>query len=111
MVHVVTNDGVDFELDSEISSKFKIICDITDGSIPLPNVNSAVFKKILRFARDGVIACPDPWLLKDDDYKNLYDIAWAADFLWYPECMDYVCELIAKSLQGKTREEIDRILI
>lgn len=107
---LITNDGVNFQIDLEIASKFKILEGFPDEPIPIPNVNGATMTRILKFARDGVIECPDPWLIKDPDYVILFEIARAADFLDYQGCLDNVCQIIATSLQGKSPQEVGRIL-
>jgi hypothetical protein len=110
-MNIVTNDGGNFQIDLEIAQKFKVISDMHDvGPIPIPNVNSWTFKRLLKFAREGVVDCPDPWLIKDPDYATLFEVARAADYLNYQECLDHVSQIIATSLQGKSPQEIRRIL-
>jgi len=110
MTTLVTNDGVNFQIDLETAQNFKILEGVPNGPIPIPNVNAPTMTRLLKFACDGVIACPDPWLIKDPDYEILFEIARAADFLDYQECLDHVCQIIATSFQGKSQQEIKRIL-
>jgi hypothetical protein len=110
-MNLVTNDGGNFQIDLEISQKFKVISEMSDGDIiPIPNVNSGTFKRLLKFAREGIVECPDPWLIKDPDYAILFEVARAADYLDYQECLDRVSQIIATSLQGKSPQEVRRIL-
>lgn len=110
-MNLVTNDGAKFQIDLEIAQKFKVISEMSATDIiPIPNVNSWTLKRLLKFAREGIVECPDPWLIKDTDYTILFEIVRAADYLDYQECLDHVCQIIATSLQGKSPQEIRRIL-
>jgi hypothetical protein len=110
-MNLVASDGVNFQIELENAQKFKVIYDMPDNEpIPIPNVNSETLGRLLKFAREGVVDCPDPWLIKDPDYAILFELARAADFLNYQECLDHVCQIIATSLQGKPPHEIRRIL-
>ena len=114
-MNLIANDGVNFQIELENAHKFKVISDLMDdvsamGPIPISNVNSEILGRLLKFAREGVVDCPDPWLIKDPDYAILFEMARAADFLNYQECLDHVCQIIATSLQGKPPHEIRRIL-
>ena len=65
---------------------------------------------ILKFANFGTFECPDPWLIKDPDYKILFENSLAAHYLNYPEFIDHCCRIIAESFKGKGPSEIRRIL-
>jgi len=110
-MNLITNDGVNFRIDLKIAQRFKVISEMVDmGIIPIPNVNSETFKRLLKFAREGVIECPDPWLITDPAYETLFEVARAADYLDYQECLDHTCQMIATSLQGRAPQEIRRVL-
>lgn len=115
MVKLVSNDGMTFTVDRDVAEKFLLLGmlleDIeSDGPISLPNVSSKNLSIALKFANDGTFDCPDPWLLKDPDYKNLFEVANVANYLNFPELMDHCCKIIAVSFKGKSPAEIHRIM-
>ena len=105
MPTVVSNDGVKFEINSNLFSKCKILYEDfeIDVAIPLNNVNSKTFMKIIWFSENGT-------LNENENYETLVEIAMAAHFLDYNELLEHCAKLIAESLKGKTPSEVRSIL-
>jgi hypothetical protein len=105
MPTVVTNDGVKFEINSNLFSKCKILCEDfeIDVEIPLNNVNSKIFMKMIWFSENGS-------LKENENYETLVEIATASNFLDYNELLEHCAKLIAESLKGKSPKEVREIL-
>ena len=113
---LILSDG---ELDCplEIFQNFKVMAtiieDIPDTMyFPVSSVSVRTFKKIIEFARTGVItdAPVDLWCITDEQYDEIKELCLAADFIHYTELYDATCKLMAASFRWKPANEIDRIL-
>ena len=101
MAHVLTSDGVIFNLEPKLVRSCKTIRDCTEdcsdgGTLPIPNVNSVVLKKIIHYNTTGEL----------DSMDNLLDLLCACDYLQYDELLDHGAKVVAESLRGKTPDEI-----
>ncbi|CAF3351053.1 unnamed protein product [Rotaria socialis] len=80
--------------------------DEEEGVIPLPNVNSAIFKKIIQWAAHHK---DDPPPIEDNenlDHGKLFDLILAANYLDIKGLLDVTCKTVANMIKGKTPEEI-----
>jgi S-phase kinase-associated protein 1 len=127
-----TNDGKVFRmLESDVikAETIRRMCqDIPasaegDEEIPLHNINSTIFSKVLEWLKHHK---DDPPLPEDDENKEkrtddippwdqeflkvdqgtLYEMIMAANFLDIRGLMDMACKTVANMIKGKTPEEI-----
>ncbi|UJR07686.1 hypothetical protein I4U23_011971 [Adineta vaga] len=132
-IKLQSNDGDTFDVDVEIAKQSATIKTMLedlgmseeDDIIPLPNVNSAILKKVIQWATYHKDDPPPP---EDDENreKNLADISsWDQDFLKVDQgtlfelilaanyldikgLLDVTCKTVANMIKGKTPEEIRR---
>lgn len=74
--------------------------DLGVSRVPLDEPRETIMH-MLCFADDGTLP---------DDMETLKDIACAANFLDYEECLDEACKRIAARLKGLSPREIRRVL-
>ncbi|KFB39175.1 S-phase kinase-associated protein 1-like [Anopheles ziemanni] len=94
-----------------------------DEVVPLPNVNSAILRKVLQWA---TFHKDDPIPVEDDDSKEkrtddisswdadflkvdqgtLFELILAANYLDIKGLLDVTCKTVANMIKGKTPEEI-----
>jgi len=122
-VVVVTADDRKFEIPKRCADTSTLIknmlADLGCGEpIPLPNIQSAVFTKVLEYmswlaknpdksTADGDV--PDGDFEKNlvaCDNENLFDIIMAANYLEIKPLMHLACRSIAQRIRGKSPEQI-----
>lgn len=105
MIRLVFPDG-DINIDQSIASKFKLIRMITDDcsaqEIPITNIDQETTSELVHYAKFGKFRVTDP--------KKLVDMAIAADYYDYEECMDAACKDIATFLNNKNPKFIRQFL-
>ncbi|KAK9736662.1 Skp1 family, dimerization domain [Popillia japonica] len=131
-IKLQSSDGEIFEVDVEIAK-----CSVTiktmledlgmdeeeEDSVPLPNVNSAILKKVIQWATYHKDDPPPP---EDDENKEkrtddisswdadflkvdqgtLFELILAANYLDIKGLLDVTCKTVANMIKGKTPEEI-----
>ncbi|CAF1326011.1 unnamed protein product [Adineta ricciae] len=129
MIKLQSNEGDIFEVDPQVLQQSEVLKNynsgVEDDVIPLPNVNSAILKKILQWLTHHM---DDPPLTEDDENpeKNFSDISsWdqdflrvgpdtlfelilAANYLDIKGLLDVTCKTVANTIKGRTPEEIRR---
>merc|ERR1712121_190071 len=127
-----SSDGEMFEVDVEIAKQSVTIktmledlgMDEEEGeSVPLPNVNAAILKKVIQWC---TYHKDDPPLPDDDDNKEkrtddisswdadflkvdqgtLFELILAANYLDIKGLLDVTCKTVANMIKGKSPEEI-----
>jgi len=122
-------DEAEFKVDIPVASRSILLKNMiedvgeTDQSIPLPNVNEKVLKKVLEWCEHHV---NDPQPANDDDESRrrnteiddwdqkflnveqdmLFEIILAANYLDIKQLLDIGCKTVANMIKGKTPEEI-----
>jgi len=132
MIRLQSSDGEVFDTDEQIakcSGTIKTMledCGMEEGEdavVPLPNVNSAILRKVLQWANYHK---DDPVPLEDDENKEkrtddisswdadflkvdqgtLFELILAANYLDTKGLLDVTCKTVANMIKGKTPEEI-----
>lgn len=132
MIKLQSSDGEVFETDVQIakcSGTIKTMLedcgmdDEEDAVVPLPNVNSAILRKVLQWANYHK---DDPQPTEDDENKEkrtdditswdadflkvdqgtLFELILAANYLDTKGLLDVTCKTVANMIKGKTPEEI-----
>ncbi|CAB4425747.1 unnamed protein product [Rhizophagus irregularis] len=122
-------DDVEFKVEIPVASRSILLKNMiedvgeTDQSIPLPNVNEKVLKKVLEWCQHHV---NDPQPTNDDDDSRrrnteiddwdqrflnveqdmLFEIILAANYLDIKPLLDIGCKTVANMIKGKSPEEI-----
>ncbi|KAK1216370.1 hypothetical protein PQX77_020984 [Marasmius sp. AFHP31] len=137
MVLLVTSDNEQFTADKEVVERSVLIKNMleadvgeSDQPIPLPNVSSAVLKKVLEYCehhRGEPLPAPDADQSQDDtrkrttdisewdqkfitvDQEMLFEIILAANYLDIKSLLDVGCKTVANMIKGKTPEEIRKL--
>ncbi|KAF8995307.1 Skp1 family, dimerization domain-containing protein [Cyathus striatus] len=138
MVIFVSSDNEQFTIDKDAVKNMGLITnmssEIDDQSIPLPNITSAVLKKILEYCehhhndpvyhfdnsydefsaystrrRTSDISEWDYNFFSAIDTNMITEIVIAANYLDFPPLLDAGCKTIANMIKGKTPEEIRKI--
>lgn len=104
MATVITCDNRSFDIHPDLVNRCGTLVgalDATDGActIPLPNVDSDVLKRIIDYHAKG----------KLESREDLTPLLLACDFLAYEELLDHGCKVVADSLRGKSAGEIRSI--
>ncbi|XP_037570030.1 S-phase kinase associated protein 1 SKP1-related A isoform X2 [Amblyomma americanum] len=131
-IKLQSSDGEVFEVDVEIAKASVTIKtmledlgmdDDEDEVVPLPNVNSAILKKVIHWATYHKDDPPPP---EDDENKEkrtddisswdadflkvdqgtLFELILAANYLDIKGLLDVTCKTVANMIKGKTPEEI-----
>ncbi|XP_058458462.1 S-phase kinase-associated protein 1-like [Malaya genurostris] len=131
-IKLQTSDEIEFVLDSQLVRHFGTISTmledagikLTDGEvIPLPNVNSAIFRKLLEWVEHhkhdhcGPSAAEELNQRADDisrwdraflnvDQRTLFQIMLAANYLDMKALVAVTCKTVANMIEGKTVEQI-----
>ncbi|CAF1170533.1 unnamed protein product [Rotaria sp. Silwood1] len=132
-IKLQSNDGDIFDVELEIANQAitikTMLEDLGMGEegevIPLPNVSSAILKKVIQWATHHK---GDPPLPEDDengekntndislwdqeflkvDQGTLFELILAANYLDIKGLLDVTCKSVANMIKGKTPEEIRR---
>ncbi|XP_033644487.1 S-phase kinase-associated protein 1-like [Asterias rubens] len=131
-IKLSSSDGEIFELDVEIAKQSVTIKTMLedlgvdeddDEPIPLPNVNSAILRKVIKWCTYHKDDPPPP---EDDenrekrtddlcgydldflkvDQGTLFELILAANYLDIKGLLDATCKTVANMIKGKTPEEI-----
>ncbi|CAG8502646.1 4368_t:CDS:2 [Paraglomus occultum] len=122
-------DDVEFKVDIRVASRSILLKNMiedvgeTDQSIPLPNVNERVLKKVLEWCEHHKDD-PQP-AMEDSDTRRrnteidewnkkfleveqdmLFEIILAANYLDIKQLLDIGCKTVANMIKGKTPEQI-----
>ncbi len=127
-----SSDGETFTLDVEIAKQSQTIKNMLEDlgvddeeeeTVPLPNVNAAILKKIITWCTYHKDDPPPP---EDDENKEkrtddisswdadflkvdqgtLFELILAANYLDIKGLLDVTCKTVANMIKGKTPEEI-----
>ncbi|KAF8643864.1 hypothetical protein AX16_008880 [Volvariella volvacea WC 439] len=136
MVLLVTSDNEHFTTERDIIERSVLIKNMledvgeSDQPIPLPNVSSAVLKKVLEYCehhRGEPLPAPDADQSQDEtrkrttdisewdqkfisvDQEMLFEIILAANYLDIKSLLDVGCKTVANMIKGKTPEEIRKL--
>ena len=122
-IKLQSSDGEIFPVDVEIAKQSVLLLGMDDGDeevVPLPNVNSAILKKVIQWAsyhkddpplpenkekRTDDICSWDVDFLKVDK-GTLFELIMAANYLDIKGLIDVTCKTVANMIKGKTPEEI-----
>ncbi|CAF3901226.1 unnamed protein product [Adineta steineri] len=131
-VKLQSNDGDTFDVEVDIAKQSVTIKTMLEDLgmeeeevIPLPNVNSAILKKVIQWATHHKDDPPPP---EDDenrekntndistwdldflkvDQGTLFELILAANYLDIKGLLDVSCKSVANMIKGKTPEEIRR---
>ncbi|KAH3686291.1 hypothetical protein WICPIJ_002740 [Wickerhamomyces pijperi] len=132
-IRLTTSDDQEFIVERNIIERSVLIKNLLNDTgydedseaIPLPNVRSSVFKKVIEWAEhhkdttfpddddeDARKSAPiDDWdkdFLKVVDQEMLYEIILAANFLNIRPLLDAGCKTVAEMIRGKSADEIRR---
>ncbi|KAF9190180.1 hypothetical protein BGZ51_008883 [Haplosporangium sp. Z 767] len=126
-------DNENFTVDKEVAERSILIKNMiedvgeSDSPIPLPNVSSAVLKKVIEYCehhRNDPIQVQDetddPRKRSNDidewdmnfmnvDQDMLFEIILAANYLDIKPLLDVGCKTVANLIKGKTPEEIRKL--
>jgi len=134
LIKLQSSDGEVFPVDVEIAKQSVTIRQMLDDlgmeeeeeeSVPLPNVNAAILKKVITWATHHK---DDPPLPEDDENKEkrtddisswdaeflkvdqgtLFELILAANYMDIKGLLDVTCKTVAEMIKGKTPEEIRR---
>ncbi|CAF0734851.1 unnamed protein product [Adineta steineri] len=132
-IKLQSSDGDTFDVEVEIAKQSATIktmledlgMDEEEDVIPLPNVNSAILKKVIQWATHHKDDPPPP---EDDenrekntndisswdqdflkvDQGTLFELILAANYLDIKGLLDVTCKTVANMIKGKAPEEIRR---
>jgi len=131
-VNLTSSDGADITVDRQVVERSILIKNLledlpdqsTTESIPIPNVNEAVLRKVLEWCEHHK---NDPAASADDDSDSrkkstdieewdqkymavdqemLFEIILAANYLDIKALLDVGCKTVANMIKGKSPEEI-----
>ncbi|TIB02278.1 hypothetical protein E3P94_01058 [Wallemia ichthyophaga] len=133
-VILLTSDNEEFQVDKDIAERSVLIKNMledigeSEHPIPLPNVTSNVFKKVLEYCdhhRNDPLPSTDDnsdeqrkrttdineWDQKfiQVDQEMLFEIILAANYLDIKPLLDVGCKTVANMIKGKTPEEIRKL--
>jgi S-phase kinase-associated protein 1 len=126
MYTVQTGDEVEFAVPKRVCMMSKTFANMIDdigdeaATLPAPNVLGSTFQKVMEFCAHHVNDPPvveadpkntdnmDPWDVEFCSIDNavLFNLILAANYLDIKLLLDATCKTVAKSLRGKTPEEI-----
>uniref|UniRef100_A0A182W5B2 S-phase kinase-associated protein 1 n=1 Tax=Anopheles minimus TaxID=112268 RepID=A0A182W5B2_9DIPT len=123
-IKLQSSDGEIFDTDVQVAKCSDIIRTMLENLgmdedtaevVPLPNVNSAILRKVLEWA---TYHKDDPIPVEDDDISvwdaeflkvdqgTLIELIMAANYLCIKGLLDVTCKMVTKMIKGKTTEEI-----
>ncbi|KAJ4337625.1 hypothetical protein N0V87_004581 [Didymella glomerata] len=130
-IKITTSDSIDMEVDRQVAERSILIKNLLEDlggdneeSIPIPNVNEAVMKKVLEWCGHHR---NDPPASQDDDSDSrkkstdidewdqkfmqvdqemLFEIILAANYLDIKALLDVGCKTVANMIKGKSPDEI-----
>ena len=132
MIKLQSSDGENYPVDIEVARQSVTIRTMLEDlgieeesseAVPLPNVNSAILKKVIEFAtyhkddapasedvenngkRSDDISAWDQEFMKVDQ-ATLFDLILAANYLDIKSLLDVGCKTVANMIKGKAPEEI-----
>jgi S-phase kinase-associated protein 1 len=131
---LVSSDGEEFEIKCEYAMQSKLVANMIedqggDESVPLPNVKSAILKKVIDYLNHhgenpGAEEIQKPLKSKnlvecgvsqwDADFvadtnltqEQLFEVILAANFMDIKSLLDLTCAKVASMIKGKNTEEI-----
>ncbi|EMD91994.1 hypothetical protein COCC4DRAFT_63446 [Bipolaris maydis ATCC 48331] len=131
LISITTSDGVNMQVERPVAERSILIKNLledlggeSDESIPIPNVNEAVMKKVLEWCTHHK---NDPPATQDDDSDSrkkstdidewdqkfmqvdqemLFEIILAANYLDIKALLDVGCKTVANMIKGKSPDEI-----
>jgi S-phase kinase-associated protein 1 len=131
MISITTSDGITMDVERPVAERSILIKNLledlggeSDESIPIPNVNEAVMKKVLEWCTHHK---NDPPATQDDDSDSrkkstdidewdqkfmqvdqemLFEIILAANYLDIKALLDVGCKTVANMIKGKSPDEI-----
>jgi len=130
MISLTSNDGGVLTVEREVGFRSILIKNMLEdvgdegGSIPIPNVNEAVLRKVLEWCEHHRGDPPstdaddtdsrkkttdiDEWDVKfmQVDQEMLFEIILAANYLDIKPLLDVGCKTVANMIKGKSPEEI-----
>ncbi|KAF2095175.1 E3 ubiquitin ligase SCF complex, Skp subunit [Rhizodiscina lignyota] len=131
-ITLTSSDGVDISVERQVAERSILIKNLLDDlpeeanteSIPIPNVNEVVLKKVLEWCEHHKKDPPasadddadsrkkstdiDEWDQKfmQVDQEMLFEIILAANYLDIKALLDVGCKTVANMIKGKTPDEI-----
>jgi S-phase kinase-associated protein 1 len=131
LISITTSDGVEMKVERPVAERSILIKNLledlggeSEESIPIPNVNEAVMKKVVEWCGHHK---NDPPATQDDDSDSrkkstdidewdqkfmqvdqemLFEIILAANYLDIKALLDVGCKTVANMIKGKSPEEI-----
>jgi S-phase kinase-associated protein 1 len=131
LISITTSDGVHMEVERPVAERSILIKNLLEDlggdateSIPIPNVNEAVMKKVIEWCGHHK---NDPPATQDDDSDSrkkstdidewdqkfmqvdqemLFEIILAANYLDIKALLDVGCKTVANMIKGKSPDEI-----
>jgi len=131
LINITTSDGVPMSVQRPVAERSILIKNLledlggeSEESIPIPNVNEAVMKKVLEWCEHHR---NDPPATQDDDSDSrkkstdidewdqkfmqvdqemLFEIILAANYLDIKALLDVGCKTVANMIKGKSPDEI-----
>jgi len=129
-ISLTSNDGATIIVDREVAFRSILIKNMledvgeSDASIPIPNVNEAVLRKVIEWCEHHKGDPPstdaddtdsrkkttdiDEWDVKfmQVDQEMLFEIILASNYLDIKPLLDVGCKTVANMIKGKSPEEI-----
>jgi len=129
-ISLTSNDGVIIIVDRDVAFRSILIKNMledvgeSDASIPIPNVNEAVLRKVIEWCEHHKSDPPssdaddtdsrkkttelDEWDVKfmQVDQEMLFEIILASNYLDIKALLDVGCKTVANMIKGKSPEEI-----
>ncbi|MFS7978363.1 putative S-phase kinase-associated protein [Helianthus anomalus] len=87
--------------------------DCADTTIPLPNVTSNIFSKVIEYCKKHVDSPNNPppeddLIAFDADFVKSIREHFASNYLNIKSLLDLTCQTVADMIKGKTPEEISK---
>lgn len=124
-LNITTADGEQFEVEYDVIQTSQTIKDVCEdygieNDIPVPNISSEVFKKVLEYCNHHFGSKKqkvdddseeNSWDLDfiNVDQNELFSIILASNYLDIKPLLDLSCQAVAKKLEGKSTEEMRKM--